>query len=171
MQELKANGSGPVVEDRFFEPGLAEKSWGEPVAARGHVLGDPSVARFVWTDQTNGAESNEKADGENDYDEKRDEKVIEPSAMFVGHGAEVYQRCACGYMLPDAGWLTENECARMTRDAGMVRVCRGMDNPEISGNFAAAGSAGGRGECREVVAVESATVAAQGDDQPAAGFS
>lgn len=70
-----------------------------------------------------------------------------------------------------ADWLAENEYARMTRDAGMVRVCRDLGNSKIPGNFAAACSAraGVRNSGDAVVVL--ATIASDRDDESAAGVS
>jgi len=72
---------------------------------------------------------------------------------------------------PHADWLAENECARMTRDAGMVRICRGMDKSEVLGNLAAACGARGCFADSDDVALVFAAVAPDGDDESAAGVS
>lgn len=70
-----------------------------------------------------------------------------------------------------ADWLAENEYARMTRDAGMVRVCGGMDNCEDSGNFATAGGARVCVRDSGDAAAVFAAIAPRGDDESAAGVS
>lgn len=70
-----------------------------------------------------------------------------------------------------ADWLGENECARMTRDAGMVRVCCGMDDTEVLGNLAATGFACVCGDDREDATADSASIAKDCDGEFAARVS
>src|SRR5208282_6105720 len=55
-EELETQTSGPVVERRFFKPGLAVQSRRDPVTGFRHVARDPGVARLVRADKSYGAE-------------------------------------------------------------------------------------------------------------------
>ena len=68
-EEFEAEGSAPIIEWGLFEPGLAVEMWCDPVAGFGHVAGDPCVARFIGTDEADGAEIVEVAKVECGEDE------------------------------------------------------------------------------------------------------
>src|SRR5580658_391867 len=54
--------SRPIIKDGLFKPRGSPKFWRNPVAGFGHGAGDPGVARFVGTDQADGAEVCEQRD-------------------------------------------------------------------------------------------------------------
>ena len=54
--EFEEDSGGPIVKDRLFEPRLAVEARSDPVAGFGHVASDPGVARFVRSDEADGAQ-------------------------------------------------------------------------------------------------------------------
>src|SRR5208283_268641 len=68
-EKLEAEGCGPVIEDRLFEPRLAIEARSNPVAGLGHVPCNPGVARLVGTDEADDAEIVEVAEIERGEDE------------------------------------------------------------------------------------------------------
>ena len=73
MQD-KTDGRRPVIKDGLFEPRGAVEPRSDPVAGLGHGAGDPGVARLVGSDQAEGAEMREEADGDDgDRGENRGE--------------------------------------------------------------------------------------------------
>ena len=73
-KELEAERGAPIVKWWLFKPGFAVEARGDVIAGFLHVAGDPSVARFVGTNEADGAEIMEvtKVESGEDQDEPQE---------------------------------------------------------------------------------------------------
>ena len=92
----------PVIQRRFFQPGLAAEGGGDPVVTGEHFARDLSVAGFIGADQTKICESVEKQESA----ETGEQKPIGTNALVHAEtSATNFRGCAKTPLLSVAHWV------------------------------------------------------------------